>query len=137
MTKRWNIKALLMGFFICIVLSLVATYAIAIVGVLVAVLIEGNPDTTADSVTNSFAFYGVLLFADLACYLAGGLTIARMARGAEVRHAAVISALCFLLGLVLVWWSPPTNQLQSVVNYISFALTLVPVAAAYYKSHQH
>ncbi len=137
MAKHWNIKALLMGFFICIVLSMVATYALAIVGVLIAVLIENNPDTTADSVTNSVGFYGVLLLADLACYLAGGLTIARMAKGAEVRHAAAISGLAFIIGLVLVWWSPPENQIQSVVNYISFALTLVPIAAAYYKSRQY
>lgn len=137
MTKRWNLKALAMGIFICLIMSVMATYAFAIAATVFYSVLQGGSDSAAVSLLDSPTFFGVILLMDVAFYVAGGITIARMTKGAEVRHAAVVSAVCFLFGLILVYFNPAENNVQSVVNYISFALTLIPIGAAHYKSRQH
>lgn len=126
-----------MGLFICIGLSLVASFLIALAGTIAAAFVTGNAETAAELMTNSPFLYGAILLADLVINLAGGFTIARMAKGAEVRHAAVVAITGFVLGALLVWWHPPQNTVENVSNYIGLVLTFVPIAAAHYKAKQH
>lgn len=136
MTKSWNLKALAMGIFICLIMSVMATYAFAIVASIFYSLVQGGSDAAAATLLDSPVFYGTILVMDVAFYLAGGITIARMTKGAEVRHAAVISAACLMFGLVLIYFFPPQNSVQNITNYISCFLTLTPIGAAHWKSKQ-
>ena len=129
MIGKWNLKAIAVGVFICIVVSFVTTMVLSVLWAFaVAVISQGK---TAPENVVSPLLYGITLFIDLGLNFAAGLAVARMSPGAEMRNTGVVAGvyLAFVITMVLLF--PPTDDVRRVVDYCRYALTAVPLLAAY------